>query len=228
LPRVYNHTSREQLRVLLPYLKENRIFSRLGYLIGDNISSNDKLCRLLSTYLLDNEGIEWDASHYRLRCYGHILNLADQSFFFEEAKLLTEGYQGTIDRVLPSMDVIVHHYKDAQSRYERSNPAFFQRIKASWLVFDKYYQKTDDTSVYAAALILHPSRRTQYIRKNWKKEWQKPGLASVKKLWETSYLNAPIMNPILSSHYIGEEEHDPARPVNKLGQLLQSLEVVIK
>ena len=58
---------------------------------------------------------------------------------FEEATLLTEGYQGTIDRVLPSMDAIVHHYKDTQNRYERLNPAFFQRIKASWIVFDKYY-----------------------------------------------------------------------------------------
>jgi len=36
------------------------------------------------------------------------------------------------------------------------------------------------------------------------------------------------MNLILSSHYIREEEHDPAQPVNKLGQLLQSLKVVIK
>src|SRR6266480_7269006 len=84
LPRVYNHTSREQLHVLLPYLKENRIFSRLSYLIGDKISSNDKLCCLLSTYLLDNERIEWDASHYRLRCNGHILNLAAKAFFFGE------------------------------------------------------------------------------------------------------------------------------------------------
>ena len=127
--------------------------------------------------------------------------------------------------MLPSINAIVHHYKDAQSRYKRLNPAFFQHIKASWLVFNKYYQKTDDTSVYTAALILHPSWRTQYIWKNWKKEWQKPGLLSVKKLWETSYLNAPITPIILSSHYIGEEEHDSARPVNKLGQLLQSLKV---
>lgn len=35
-----------------------------------------------------------------------------------------------------------------------------------------------------AALILHPSRRLTYIKKNWKKEWQKPAFAGVKKLWE--------------------------------------------
>ena len=80
------------------------------------------------------------------------------------------------------MDAIVRHYKNAQSRYKRLNPAFFKRIKVSWLVFNKYYMKTEDTPVYAAALVLHPARRTQYIRKNWKKEWQRPGINSVKKL----------------------------------------------
>ena len=28
---------------------------------------------------------------------------------------------------------------------------------AGWYAFDKYYTKTDDTSVYATAMILHPS-----------------------------------------------------------------------
>jgi len=90
------------------------------------------------------------------------------------------------------MDAIVRHYKNTQSRYKRLNPAFFERIKASWLVFNKYYTKTEDTPVYAAALVLHPARRTQYIQKNWKKEWQRPSINSIKKLWESSYLNAPV------------------------------------
>ena len=84
LPRVHNHTAHEQLRVLLPYLKENRVFSKLGYIISDNHSANNKLYRLLSTYLLENEGIKWDALLYRLRCNGHILNLAAKAFFFGE------------------------------------------------------------------------------------------------------------------------------------------------
>src|SRR5436190_7969084 len=339
LPRVYNHAAHEQLRVLLPYLKENRIFSKLGCIVSDNHTANDKLCDLLSTYLQDNEGIEWDASFHRLRCNGHILNLAVKAFFFgkledddddidelgndesedepameevldalqklrnivhhirdsdsryqeffdiagrhipldnitrwnswyrmlvvalklnsaidtytkryltslqesyltpqdwaelreirdflevfDEATLLTEGYQGLIHRVLPSMDAIACHYKDAKTRYERSNPALFKRVKASWIVFDKYYQKIYRIPVYVAALVLHPARKTQYIRKNWKKEWQKPGLASVQKLWETSCLNN---SSTPSSLHLSEDEHDTA-PVNKLGQLLQNLEV---
>jgi hypothetical protein len=345
LPRVYNHSSQEQLRVLLPYLKENGIFSKLGCIVSDNATVNDKLCDLLSTYLLDNEGIEWDAVFHRLRCNGHILNLAVKAFFFgkfgdeededdidelgnsenedesameevldalqklhniaqhirdstsryqefidiagrlipldnitrwnswyrmlavalklnsaidtytkryltslqesyltprdwaelaeirdflevfEEATLLTEGYQGLIDRVLPSMDAIARHYKNAQNRYARSNPALFKRVKASWIVFDKYYQKICSIPVYTAALILHPARRTQYIQKNWKKEWQEPGLTRVKELWEDCCLND---SSVLSSLHLREDECDIARPVNKLDQLLQSLEVVTK
>jgi hypothetical protein len=74
----------------------------------------------------------------------------------------------------------------------------------------------------AAALILHPVRRTQYIRKNWKREWQKTAFASVKKLWETSYLNASTSGPTESPLHVREKECESER-VKKLGQLLQSL-----
>jgi hypothetical protein len=89
-----------------------------------------------------------------------------------------------------------------------------------------YYQQTDVTSVYAAALILHPAHRTQYTRKNWKREWQ-TALASVKKLWETSYLDASTSGPTESPLHVREEECE-SESVNKLGQLLQSLKVVEK
>jgi len=132
LPRVYNHTAREQLHVLLPYLKENRIFSTLGYIISDNHVINNKLCRLLSTYLLENEGIEWDALLYRLRCNGHILNLAAKAFFFRELKddkdeddelendeLLSEdeSIREEILDALQKLHNITQHIRDSDSRY---------------------------------------------------------------------------------------------------------------
>ncbi len=133
LPRVYNHTTREQLRVLLPYLKENRIFSTLGYIISDNHVINNKLCRLLSTYLLENEGIEWDALLYRLRCNGHILNLAAKAFFFRELKddkdeddelendeLLSEdeSIREEILDALQKLHNIAQHIRDNDGRYQ--------------------------------------------------------------------------------------------------------------
>ena len=48
-------------------------------------------------------------------------------------------------------------------------------------------------TLYAAALILHPARRTKYIQANWKKSWQKAALQKVKNLWEEYREKTPIL-----------------------------------
>jgi hypothetical protein len=84
LPQVFSHAADEQIHVLISLLQEYKLLGKLGYVISDNHIANDKLCRLLRSYLLENEGILWDASHYRIHCIGHILNLAVQVFLFDE------------------------------------------------------------------------------------------------------------------------------------------------
>ena len=74
----------------------------------------------------------------------------------------------------------------------------------SWLTFNKYYKKTDDTSVYAAIIILHSSWQTQYIQQNWKKEWQKHAFSSVKKLWK-KYQKADIADLAAVTSYASRE-----------------------
>jgi hypothetical protein len=86
---------------------------------------------------------------------------------------------------------------------------FIARIKKGWEVFDKYYSKTDNSPLYAAALILHPNRRTKYIEANWKPKWVKPILKKVRELWEAYREKAPA--PLISPSYdlaIEEEEID--------------------
>jgi hypothetical protein len=41
-----------------------------------------------------------------------------------------------------------------------------QSIEMGWFVLKKYYNITDDVPVYAAAIILDPSRRGAYLKKN--------------------------------------------------------------
>ena len=48
------------------------------------------------------------------------------------------------------------------------------RILKGWRVFDKYYSMITNSPYYAAALVLHPENRIQYIRTNWIKARQKP------------------------------------------------------
>jgi hypothetical protein len=67
---------------LLPVLKDYSIVRQLGAIVGDNASTNDTLCQQVEAYMVEEEGIKWDAEHWRIRCSGHIINLAVQAILF--------------------------------------------------------------------------------------------------------------------------------------------------
>lgn len=82
LRTVTNHSGDEQFATLLPVLQDYGIVRKLGSIVCDNASSNDTLCRAVSTYLYEKEEIEWDSTFRQIRCIGHIINLAVQAFLF--------------------------------------------------------------------------------------------------------------------------------------------------
>jgi hypothetical protein len=104
---------------------------------------------------------------------------------------LTEGRYATLDQTLFTMDVLHRHYTQAFDKY-KANHTLRSCIAASWAVFDKYYQLTDESPAYGAAMILHPSRRMAHIRKNWPRSWHKPVLDTVKTYWEEHYQGLPV------------------------------------
>ncbi len=116
---------------------------------------------------------------------------------FYRATMDTQGDSATIDRVLFSMDVLIQYFEEALVQHA-SDEEFSARIQSAWEVFDKYYSKTDDSPLYAAALILHPSRRTKYINTFWKREWRKPALKKVKDLWIWYRERTPLPHIITS------------------------------
>jgi hypothetical protein len=59
---------------------------RLGYFTLDNASSNDTAMEALAGKLHDL-GIDFDPQERRLRCFGHILNLAAKAFLWGENPL---------------------------------------------------------------------------------------------------------------------------------------------
>jgi hypothetical protein len=82
LPLIKGHAGEVQFGVLLPVLQDYGIVRKLGAIIGDNATTNDTLCREIEDYLLEEEGLSWDAEQWRCRCLGHIINLAVQAFLF--------------------------------------------------------------------------------------------------------------------------------------------------
>ncbi|KAH7461642.1 hypothetical protein FOMA001_g19045 [Fusarium oxysporum f. sp. matthiolae] len=334
-----SHGGAEQWKLLQHVLEDYNIWNKVGFYTGDNHGSNDKLCRLLANYLQE-KGVDWEAKTRRIRCHGHIVNLAVQAFLFIDSKeaaraalehiedtdesafgtdfserikpqraqgwrrlgplgkvhnisihmrendyrwnefkkragrslgldndtrwnswfllldttlnlqsyvewyqkkyyqdlrddyltpdewsalgetraflqpfwkitQLTEGRYATLDRSLFTMDVLHKHYTQAFQKHS-GNATLRSCIAASWAVFDKYYQLTDESPAYGAAIILHPSRRVAHIKKNWPKSWHKPVLDGVRKHWKDYYheLPLPTTTPQLRDEIRRLDEYD--------------------
>ncbi|KAM0724076.1 hypothetical protein Q7P37_000256 [Cladosporium fusiforme] len=285
----YGHAGELVAPLIVHTLESYGIEKRLGYVTADNAGANDTLCRAMEEYLSSRHGIDWNARHNRLRCLGHVLNIAVQAFLFcrnEEAfdmatqrvlnsgsvikdaivsegglashgplnkvyrlavavrnlalhkefkdlagkvlklpgetrwnadrhaqleafklsrdewqtlhdasdflqpfhqvTMLGQGDQATFDSFQVQIDFLIKHYEDSERKFT-SKKALLAAINTSWIAFNKYYELSDDVSVHAAAVLLHPRYRKAYMDKVWKKHWIKPGIERAKKLFETRY-----------------------------------------
>jgi hypothetical protein len=63
---------------------------------------------------------------------------------------------------------------------------FSHNINAAWQELDSYYTRTDETSIYRAAVFLHPRLKWRRFEKQWatKPEWIEAARKSVGGLWE--------------------------------------------
>lgn len=343
-----SHGGAEQWKLLRHVLEDYNIWNKIGFYTGDSHGSNDKLCRLLGEHL-QARGINWEPRKQRLRCHGHVINLAVQAFLFMDSKeaaraaleqiegddetaftadfaqrvkaqralgwrrlgplgkihnisvhmrendyrwnlfkkragrslgldndtrwnswfllldvalnlqehvewyqrryyenlrddylapnewsileetrtflqpfwkitQLTEGRYATLDRTLFTMDVLHRHYTQAFQKHH-DNHTLRSCIAASWAVFDKYYQLTDESPAYGAAMMLHPSRRMAHVKKNWPKSWHKPVLDGVTKYWEDYYQTLPITTTT-------PDLRDKQQPPDEYELLARELDVV--
>jgi len=92
---IANHSGETQRDALLPVLEDYGIIQKLGSIVSDNATTNDTLCRKVEERLLE-DGVQWNSAHYRLRCTGHIINLAVQAFLFQD--LMETDAQESHDR----------------------------------------------------------------------------------------------------------------------------------
>ena len=55
---------------------------KLGAIVANNASLNNTFYLAIEGYMLNEQDLEWEAKHWRIRCSGHIINLAVQAFLF--------------------------------------------------------------------------------------------------------------------------------------------------
>ena len=87
LPRLRgSHGGQHQAEHVNRIIDWYEIAYKLGYFIGDNHGSNDKCCRFISRHLREQYQVNWEPTTRRIRCHGHVINLASQAFIFASDK----------------------------------------------------------------------------------------------------------------------------------------------
>ncbi|OLL26463.1 putative AC transposase [Neolecta irregularis DAH-3] len=76
------HNGENLADIVVQVIKEWGFASKLGFFVMDNATNNDTMMRSISLKLLRQFDIRYDPKHHRLRCQGHIINLAVKSFLF--------------------------------------------------------------------------------------------------------------------------------------------------
>ena len=103
-----SHTGANMAEVIMEILREYGVEEKLGYLMGDNATNNATLVRALAEEQVDGT-YHYDAGEHRLRCVGHVINLAVKAFWF-----------GDVDRSLLQDTVIVTH--DTMAEWWKMGP----------------------------------------------------------------------------------------------------------
>jgi len=87
------HTGENIAEAVIPIIKEMVSSDRLGFFMGDNAAENGTAIRAIVAHLCPNEK---DPDSRRVRCLGHIINLAAKAFLFgQDADSFEEESQGT-------------------------------------------------------------------------------------------------------------------------------------
>ncbi|KAG7408556.1 Zinc finger BED domain-containing protein DAYSLEEPER [Fusarium oxysporum f. sp. rapae] len=181
---------------------------------------------------IDN-ATRWN-SWYRLELQDDILLASEWEFIerthrflqpFASATLLAEGARSTLSQSLSIMDVLLRQYekyKELYSSKENHDPHMVHCIDMGWFVLNKYYTVSDQTPVYAAALLLDPSKRRKYIERNWQESWHAPAIAAAQQIWLDEYNAAPIPESLRVPLDVSSSS---GRQHNELDELLSDIAV---
>jgi hypothetical protein len=68
------------------------------------------------------------------------------------------------------MDFILTKFEDGRAQY-KNDTVMAPLYQAGWEKMKKYYNLTNESPAYTAAIVLHPSFKWQYIQETWELAW---------------------------------------------------------
>ncbi|KAG7403230.1 putative AC transposase [Fusarium oxysporum f. sp. rapae] len=129
-------------------------------------------------------GVEWDT----LKRTERFLSV------FASGTLWVEGSEASLSQSLTLMDAILTFFEDQKVLY-KSGPEkdlrMVHSIEMGWFILDKYYALVESTPVYAAAMLLDPSKRKHYLLQNWPEEWHQNTIDAAYSIWQKEYAHLP-------------------------------------
>jgi hypothetical protein len=99
-------------------------------------------------------------------------------------ELLLKDLKVFVDRYSPILSATdseaPEHWSPSKDRY------LYNSLQLGWEKLDKYYQLTDTSSAYVAAIALHPRFKWRWIQKKWadRTDWQDAADKALRKQWE--------------------------------------------
>ena len=76
------HTGENIAQSVYDAIKDYNIVNNLGYFIMDNASNNDTALKELNSFIIEDGGVGFDPVERRIRCFGHIMNLAVKDLLY--------------------------------------------------------------------------------------------------------------------------------------------------
>jgi hypothetical protein len=133
-----------------------------------------------------------------------------------------DASHGSIWEALPTMELILDHLEDMKVVYQDFNdppsPPVRRRrrqqpnphqsneelndscrrhirtaVNNAWAKLDEYYNLTNDSPVYVAALVLHPGHKWKYINERWDRDdWKESAKDAFKSFYERYWQNREV------------------------------------
>ncbi|KAL6306381.1 hypothetical protein BKA93DRAFT_692500, partial [Sparassis latifolia] len=137
----------------------------------DNITGNKVLKLLLKVILLRR----W--SDWMLTVHPLLQKYKTATLFFSQESV------STIANVIPTMDSI----DDMLSGHTVQNyhPAIQSAMQLACATMNRYYSKTDLSSVYRITMVLHPGLKLEYFKK---REWDPTWIDAAENLTREEYI----------------------------------------
>jgi hypothetical protein len=176
LRTVSGHSGEDQWDALLPLLQEYGIERKIGVVVADNSGTNDILCRTIASFMR-NLDIKWNATTQRIRCQGHIINLAVQAFLFQgfidtsiiesyEATQMNGNEQSQNEELFQTMGVLGKlHNIITHSRSSAIRTALFKKKVGRMIPLDNRTRWNSWFQLLHVA-IQHISGIDEYVREN--------------------------------------------------------------